>query len=198
MARLFMFKTQSPFRPALARLADASNVWAIALLVVGVALLAWSAQLSIPIQPVPITLQSYVLISLAALMGWQFGGLTVGIYLLAGLMGLPVFSGGRSGLAMLTGTSGGFIVGFLVTTLLVGWLQETWARLRPLPLFGVLALGHLVLMVMGAGWLATKMGPVFALEKGLLPFLPGAAVKTIAALATVIAVERLAGTPRQR
>ena len=154
-ARTDMLKTPPPFRPALARLADASNLWAIAGLVVGVALLAWSAQLSIPIQPVPITLQSYVLITLAALMGWQFGGLTVAIYLLAGLMGLPVFSGGRSGLAMLTGTSGGFIVGFLVTALLVGWLQETWARLRPLPLLGVLALGHLVLMVMGAGWLAT-------------------------------------------
>lgn len=192
-----MLKTQPPFRPALARLADASNAWAVAGLVVGVALLAWSAQLSIPIQPVPITLQSYVLISLAALMGWQFGGLTVAIYLAAGLMGLPVFSGGRSGLAMLTGTSGGFIVGFLVTALLVGWLQENWARLRPLPLFGVLALGHLVLMAMGAGWIATKMGPVFALEKGFLPFLPGAVVKTIAALATVVAVERLAGTRRQ-
>ncbi len=193
-----MLKTQPPFRPALARLADASNVWAIAGLVVGVALLAWSAQLSIPIQPVPITLQSYVLITLAALMGWQFGGLTVAIYLLAGLMGLPVFSGGRSGLAMLTGTSGGFIVGFLVTALLVGWLQETWARLRPLPLFGVLALGHLVLMVMGAGWLATKVSPMLALEKGFVPFIPGAVVKTVAALATVILVERLAGTPRQR
>jgi biotin transport system substrate-specific component len=198
MVRTAMLKTQPPFRPALARLADASNVWAVALLVVGVALLAWSAQISIPIQPVPITLQSYVLITLAALMGWQFGGLTVAIYLAAGLMGLPVFSAGRSGLAMLTGTSGGYIVGFLVTTLLVGWLQENWARLRPLPLFGALALGHLVLMVMGAGWLATMRGFSYAWEKAFLPIIPGAVVKTIAALATVIVVERLAGTPRQR
>ncbi|MDI4662737.1 biotin transporter BioY [Xanthobacter autotrophicus] len=188
----------APFRPALARLADFSAAWAVAALVAGVALLAWSAQVSIPIQPVPITLQSYVLITLAALMGWRFGGLTVAIYLFAGLMGLPVFSGGRSGLGMLTGTSGGFIVGFLLTALLVGWLQETWARLKPLPLFAALALGHLLLMVLGAGWLATKMGPMAALEKGFLPFLPGAAVKTVAALATVILVERLSGTERSR
>lgn len=193
-----MAPTTPPFRPALARLADASAAWAVAWLVIGVALLAWSAQLSIPIQPVPITLQSYVLITLAALMGWRFGGLTVAIYLAAGLMGLPVFSGGRAGLAMLAGTSGGFIVGFLVTALLVGWLQETWAKLRPLPLLGVLALGHLVLMALGAGWIATKMGPAFAFERGFLPFLPGAVVKTIAALATVILVERLAGTRRAR
>ncbi|MDI4655600.1 biotin transporter BioY [Xanthobacter autotrophicus] len=187
-----------PFRPALARLADYSAAWAVAALVVGVALLSWSAQVSIPIQPVPITAQSYVLITLAALMGWQFGGLTVAIYLFAGLMGLPVFSGGRSGLGMLTGPSGGFIVGFLLTALLVGLLQETWARLKPLPLFGVLALGHLLLMVIGAGWLATKIGPTAALEKGFLPFLPGAVVKTVAALATVILVERLSGTERPR
>ncbi|MFG1378885.1 biotin transporter BioY [Xanthobacter autotrophicus] len=186
------------FRPALARLADYSAAWAVAALVVGVALLSWSAQVSIPIQPVPITLQSYVLITLAALMGWQFGGLTVAIYLFAGLMGLPVFSGGRSGLGMLTGRSGGFIVGFLLTALLVGWLQENWARLKPLPLFGVLALGHLLLMVVGAGWLATKVGAAAALEKGFLPFLPGAVVKTVAALATVILVERLSGTERPR
>ncbi|MFG1349488.1 biotin transporter BioY [Xanthobacter autotrophicus] len=186
------------FRPALARLADYSAAWAVAALVVGVALLSWSAQVSIPIQPVPITLQSYVLITLAALMGWQFGGLTVAIYLFAGLMGLPVFSGGRSGLGMLTGPSGGFIVGFLLTALLVGWLQENWARLKPLPLFGVLALGHLLLMVVGAGWLATKVGAAAALEKGFLPFIPGAVVKTVAALATVILVERLSGTGRPR
>ncbi|MEP9353461.1 biotin transporter BioY [Xanthobacter sp. KR7-65] len=193
-----MTLSPSPFRPVLARLADHSAAWAGAILVVGVALLAWSAQLSIPIQPVPITLQSYVLITLAALMGWRLGGLTVAVYLAAGLMGLPVFSGGRSGLEMLTGTSGGFIVGFLVTTLLVGWLQENWAQLRPLPLFGVLALGHLVLMVMGAAWIATKMGPGFAFERGFLPFLPGAVVKTVAALATIIAAERFSGAPRSR
>lgn len=185
-----------PFQPALARLADHSKLWGTAAVVVGIALLAWSAQLSIPLQPVPITLQSYVLITLAALMGWQLAGLTVALYLVAGLLGLPVFSGGRSGIAMITGTSGGFIVGFLVTALLVAYLQETWARLRPLPLFGALALGHLVLMVMGAGWLATKLGLPAAVEKGFLPFLPGAVVKTVAALATIILVERLAGARR--
>lgn len=189
--------SQPPFRPALARLAAAAPLWGAAFGVGGIALLAWSAQLSIPIQPVPITLQSYVLLSLAALMGWRMGGLTVAAYLALGLAGLPVFSGGRSGLAMLTGTSGGFIAGFVLATLLVGWLQENWARLRPLPLLGVLGLGHLVLMLVGAGWLAGIRGLGFAFEKGFLPFIPGAVVKTLAALATVIVVERIAGTPRR-
>lgn len=162
-----------------------------------VALLAWSAQLAIPIDPVPITLQSYVLITLAALLGWRLGGLAVAIYIGLGLAGLPVFSNGRGGLSMITGASAGFIAGFLVVTLLVGWLAQNRARLRPLPLFLTLALGHLVLMVMGAGWLAILRGGAFALEKGFLPFIPGAAIKTVAALATIIAVERLAGTGRR-
>jgi biotin transport system substrate-specific component len=186
-----------PFRPAFQRLAEASLPWAAALVVLSVALLAWSAQVSLPVQPVPITLQSYVLLTLAALFGWQLGALVVAAYVALGLAGLPVFANGGSGLAVLAGPSAGFIAGFVVVGVGVGALQQYWARLRPLPLFATLALGHLVLMAMGAGWIAIKGGYAVALDKAFLPFLPGAAVKSIAALATVIVVERLAGTPRR-
>ncbi|QRG05527.1 biotin transporter BioY [Xanthobacter dioxanivorans] len=190
--------TAPDFQPALSRLAATAPAWGLAIPVVGVALLAWSAQISIPIQPVPITAQSYVLLSLAALMGWRLAGITVAGYIAVGLMGLGVFSGRRGGLEILSTPSAGFIVGFLVAAVLVAVLQEKWARLRPLPLFGVLALGHLVLMAIGSGWFATKVGPALAFEKNFLPFIPGAVVKTVAALATVILVERAAGTPRPR
>lgn len=186
-----------PFRPAFQRLAEASVPWAAALVMISIALLAWSAQVSIPVQPVPITLQSYVLLTLAALMGWRLGALVVLAYVALGLMGVPLFANGGSGWKALTGSSAGFIAGFVVVTLGVGAAQQYWARLRPLPLLAALAGGHLVLIALGAGWIATKAGYSVAFEKAFLPFVPGAAVKSIAALATVIGVERLAGTPRQ-
>ena len=65
-------------------------------------------------------------------------------------------------------------------------------------LFGAILLGHAVIMALGAGWLAWQKGLAFAIDKGTLPFLPGAVIKSIAVLATVIVVERLAGTPRPR
>lgn len=186
------------FKPALARLAAFAPMWALALPVAGVALLAWSARVSIPVEPVPVTLQSYVLLTLAALMGWRLGGLTVAGYIGVGLAGLGVFAGGAGGLAVLKTPAAGFIAGFFVSAVLVGVLQEKWARLRPLPLFGVLALGHLVLMAMGAGWVATTMGLAPTFERVFLPYVPGAVVKTLAALATIILVERLSGTERPR
>lgn len=185
--------SSAAFRPAFARLAAASPAWAAAVVIASVALLAWSARAVIPIPPVPITLQSYAVITLAALLGWQLGGLAALVYVGMGAAGFGVFSGGRSGLDMLTGPSGGFIVGFVVAAVVVGALEEHWARLRILPLFAVLALGHAVLLAMGAGWMAHQTSANYALQIGLLPFIPGAVVKSIAALATVILVERLGG-----
>lgn len=181
------------FRPALLRIAEHAPAWTAAVLIVSVALLAWSAQLSLPIQPVPITLQSYAVITLAALLGWRLGGIAVLVYVALGAFGLNVFSGGKSGMAVLAGPAGGFLVGFIVVAILVGALNELWAQGRILPLLVTLALGHVVLMAFGAAWMAYLRGMSFAIEKGTLPFLPGAAAKTVAALLTVLLVERLAG-----
>lgn len=189
-----MARSSGSFRPAFARLAAVSPAWAAAVVVVAVALLAWSAQVSIPIQPVPITLQSFAVITLAALLGWQLGGLATLAYLAMGAAGYGVFSGGRGGLAVFTGPAGGFLVGFVVAALVVGYLEEHWARLRLLPLFATLALGHGVIMGLGAAWMAHITSLTIALEKATLPFVPGAVIKTIAAMAAVILVERLAGS----
>lgn len=180
------------FVPVLARVAGRAHNTIGPVVLGAVILLAISAQLSIPIEPVPITLQSYVVIALAALLGWKLGGLAVAVYIGLGLSGLHIFSNGRGGLEVLSGPSGGFIVGFLVVTLLVGWLVETWARGRAVPLLATLALGHLVLMALGAGWMAALRGTAFAWEKGFLPFVPGAVIKTVVAWGTVLLIERLA------
>lgn len=182
----------SSYEPALARITRPSQTLLGPVVLLGVILLAVSAQVTIPLEPVPITLQSYVLLTLAALMGWQLGGITIAVYIALGLSGLHIFAGGRAGLEVLTGTSGGYLAGFVVATLLVGWLQENWAKGRILPLAATLLAGHLVLMVIGAGWLGLKLGPEFAVQRGFIPFLPGALLKTLVALATVVVVERLA------
>lgn len=193
-----MAPTSSSFRPAFVRLASASPVWAAAVMIGAIALLAWSAQAAIPLKPVPITLQSFAVITLAALLGWQLGGLAVLAYLAMGASGYGVFSGGRGGMEVIAGPGGGFLIGFVAAALVVGALQEYWARLRPLPLLITLVLGHLVLMAAGAIWLAHLRGLSFAIEKGTLPFLPGAALKSLAALATVLLIERLAGSRSAR
>lgn len=181
-----------PFVPVLARFVHASPAMKAPLLMAAIILLAISAQLSLPVEPVPITLQSYTVITLAALMGWQLGGFSMLVYIGLGLSGLHIFSNGRGGLEVLSGMSAGFIIGFLVVTVLVGWLQENWGRGRIWPLLVLLALGHVVLMAIGAGWMAVLRGPAFAWEKGFVPFVPGAVLKTLVAWGTVLLVERLA------
>ncbi|MBB6309758.1 biotin transporter BioY [Xanthobacter tagetidis] len=188
----------APFRPVFARLAEHTPAWSAAVVVVSVALIAWAAQLSIPVEPVPITLQSYAVLAIGALLGSRLALLALVAYVGLGLSGLHLFAGGRTGLDVLLGPSGGFLIGFIVAAVLVGRLQESWAKMNVVRLFGAILLGHAVIMALGAGWLAWQKGLAFAIDKGTLPFLPGAVIKSIAVLATVIVVERLAGTPRPR
>ncbi len=180
-----------PPAPPLARLAVKSFVWRLALVALGATVMAASAQASVPMVPVPMTLQSYALVTLAALAGWRLAGEIVGAYLVVGLLGAPVFSGAKGGLAVLTGPTGGYLVGFLLAALVVGWLAERVARGRVLPWVGIMTLGHVILLTLGVGWLASKIGLDPALQKGLVPFLPGSVVKILLATATLVLVGRM-------
>lgn len=179
--------------PPLARLAGRSLVWRLALVALGAAVLAASAQVSVPMVPVPMTLQSYAIVTLAALAGWRLGGEIVGTYLLVGLVGTPVFSGAKGGLAVLTGPTGGYLAGFLLAALVVGWLVERPTRAPLQRWLSVATLGHVILLGLGVGWLATKIGADLALQKGLVPFLPGSVVKILLSVATLALVSRLNG-----
>ncbi len=184
--------------PLLARLAGRSWVWRLALIAVGIAVLAASAQVSVPMVPVPMTLQSYAIVTLAALAGWQLAGQIVGGYLVVGLLGAPVFSGAKGGLAVLTGPTGGYLVGFLLAAMVVGWLVERPARSPVLRWASAATLGHIILLGFGVGWLATKIGIDPAIQKGLMPFLPGSVVKVLLATVTLILVSRLDGVRGRR
>lgn len=153
--------------------------------------IAASAQIQVPMQPVPMTLQSLVVLLVGVAYGWRLGAATVLLYLAEGLCGLPVFAGFRAGPAALMGPTAGFLVGFVPAAALAGWLAARgWARglWRPAALF---AAGHIVLFATGIAWLAWLFGLDRAVAVGLLPFLPGSVVKVALGVALLAGLRGL-------
>jgi biotin transport system substrate-specific component len=135
-----------------------------------------------PFSPVPITLQTMFVLLSGLILGSRGGAAVVGLYLAAGILGLPVFAGGKAGPAMLLGPTGGFMLGFLLAAALCGQ-----ARRHGRPSFARDALfcaaGSGVILL--AGSLRLMMLLDISLSKALLagavPFLPGDAIKCCAA-----------------
>ena len=164
-----------------------------------VLLIALSAKLQIPFWPVPMTLQSLAVLLAGLCLGPCLGGLAVAAYLLAGAAGLPVFAGTRSGLAVLTGPTGGYLAGFLLAVLLVGALAERgWGR-RPGRIAAAMLLGHVAILLPGAAWLTRLLGPHTAWASGLAPFWVGTLVKTALGVVLMrLAWRALEGPPAGR
>ncbi len=147
------------------------------------ALTAIGALVSIPLQPVPVTLQTLFLYLAGSLLGGSLGALSQLIYLVLGVIGLPVFSGGKAGLGVFLGPTGGYLVGFVagayVTGKIVRWRENpglVWVVFAMLAgTAAVYALGVLQLVVVG------KLPVEKAAAVGVLPFLPGDALKIAAA-----------------
>lgn len=157
--------------------------WGIALL--GSAVLAASAQIVLPAWPVPATLQSLAVLLLGATGGSRLGAASVGLYLLEGALGLPVFAGGSAGPAVLAGPTAGYLLGFLPAAWLAGRARgPAWRQ------GAVLLAAHLLLFVPGVAWLAGFVGAERAFAAGFLVFLPATLVKTALALAVLRAVRR--------
>lgn len=149
-------------------------------------LLAASAQVSVPMWPVPATLQSMVVLLLGALGGPAMGVAAVGAYLAQGLAGLPFFAGGTAGPAVLAGPTAGYLVGFVLAAWVAGFARGFgWWRQG-----AVLLAAHLLLFVPGVAWLAGFVGWERAVQIGFLVFVPGTILKTAAALALVKALRR--------
>ena len=151
-----------------------------ALLVIGgVAFVALTSQVSIPLQPVPITLQTLAVLLVGAAYGWQRGAVTLLAYYLAGAAGLPLFANHNFGIATAVGPTGGYQVGFIFAAALVGYLAEQgWDR-TPWLMALAMVLGNLVIYAFGVLWLAYYLHlPItLAIKFGLSPFLLGDAIK---------------------
>lgn len=142
------------FQPRTRTARLASN---IVLVVLGTALLTLSAKFSVPVWPVPVTLQTAAVAALAAAFGWRIGVATVAAYILEGLAGLPVFAGAVAGPAYLLGPTGGFIVSWLAMAAIIGVAADRGLSRRMLPLFAVMLLGDAVSFAFGYGWLVTVL-----------------------------------------
>ncbi|MBO0982497.1 biotin transporter BioY [Rathayibacter sp. SD072] len=181
----------APSRPVLAdRLFARSIVTDLVLVVAAAALTAGMAQLYIPMWPVPITGQTFAVLLVGTTLGAVRGALSMGVYALVGALGVPVFTEGSSGWAVLAGPTGGYIVGFVLAAIVTGWLaQRQWDRRVVGTLVTFLA-GTATIYLVGLPWLATALGSLgypadlgSVLNAGLVPFLVGDALKILVAAA---------------
>ncbi len=157
---------------------------AVAMVLFGTALLTLSARIQVPFWPVPMTMQTFVVLMLGAVYGSRLGAATVLAYLAEGAMGLPVFVSG-AGLAYLAGPTGGFLAGFVAAAFLVGLLAERgFDRRLATTLLAFLA-GTVVLFGLGIAWLTVLFGFDKALAVGVVPFVPGEALKIGLAVVTL-------------
>ncbi len=160
-----------------------------AILVVLGSLLMWaSAKAQVPMWPVPMTMQSFVVLVIGMGYGSRLGAATVGFYLLEGALGLPVFAGTPEkgiGLAYMMGPTGGYLLGFVLAAATVGWLAERgWDRTLPLALTAMI-IGTILLFVPGVAWLAVLIGFSKAVAAGVTPFLLASVVKLALAAAVM-------------
>ena len=146
--------------------------------------LAISAKITVPLGPVPFTMQTYVVRLLGVLLGRRLGLAAVLAYIAEGLAGLPVFAQG-AGLAYVLSPSFGYILGFALAVYVMGALTERGYGRGVLSSFTLMALGHALVFAVGCTWLATMVGLEKAYWAGLYPFLGVSLAKTVLACATV-------------
>ncbi len=150
------------------------------LAVVGVVLLTLSSKVKIPFHPVPMTMQTFAVLTIGVVYGARLGVSTVLLYLVAGIGGLPVFASVGVGLAVIMGPTGGYLLGFVLATATTGYLAEKgWDRKITLT-FAAMLIGNLIIYIPGLIWLANVLGwdrPI--LEWGLYPFVWGDLAKIV-------------------
>lgn len=169
------------------------------LAVLGTCFLTLSAKVFVPLPLVPITLQTLAVLMIGAAYGSRLGAATVALYVLEGVLGLPVFAEAPAkglGLGYLMGPTGGYIMGFIAAAAVVGFMAERgWDRSMT-RLFVAMGIGHAIILAMGFGWLAALVGPQKAWIAGILPFLAGTLVKNALGAALVPQIMRVADRRR--
>ena len=160
---------------------QAKLVKQIALVLVGVMLLVLSAKIKIPMIPVPMTMGTFAVLSIGAVYGPRLGLVTIIGYMIVGALGFDVFASSSSekfGVSYMMGSTGGYLVGYVLAILVLGWTaRQGWDR-SVLKMAAAMVLGNVIIYVPGLLWLATLYGwdqPI--LTWGLTPFLMGDLVK---------------------
>jgi biotin transport system substrate-specific component len=163
----------------------ATLTWDLVLVLAGTALVSLLAQVSIPWYPVPFTGQTLAVLLVGGMLGAWRGALSLALYFAIGALGAPIFSDQAGGWDIITGATGGYIIGFILAAAVVGWLAERGADRRVVPMIGVLLLGSVLIYAIGVPWLANwapagdgvKFGWSQAYEFGVQPFILGDLIK---------------------
>ena len=167
-------------RPSLVPQLTGSAANQLMAVLAGIALLTASAHIKIPFYPVPLTMQTLIVLGIGMTYGVRLGGATLLGYLAAGFIGLPVFAGG-AGLAYMMGPTGGYLAGFFAAAVVLGALAERgWTR-SWVTAAAAMLMGNVIIYLLGVGWLTSLIGWDKAVQFGLLPFLYGDALKLIIA-----------------
>ncbi len=161
---------------SLAPLAGASLTKQALLVIGGSLFLAALSQVAVG-GPVPMTLQTLGVMLIGLTFGFRLGTATLVAYLLEGLAGLPVFAKFSSGLATFAGPSGGYLVGFLLAVMVMGYLADRGFTKGWSGTIIACLIGEVILFALGVVWLGYVLGFEHALEYGLTPFILGDAIK---------------------
>jgi len=147
-----------------------------------VALIAVGAFIAIPVGPVPIVLQNMFVLLAGIILGPVWGLGCVGIYLLLGLAGLPVFAGGTSGIGKLFGPTGGYLIAYLPAVFVTGAISKGLKKSISADVLAMIT-GSLIVYAIGVPWLkmAFSLSWKKAIGAGMLPFLIGDGLKIAAA-----------------
>ena len=156
------------------------------------ALTAAGAFMVIPLPPVPVTAQTFFLNVTAVLLGGPLGAASQGIYVMLGVVGIPVFAGGKAGLGVLFGPTGGYLLGFIIGAFVMGTVSKMRKNAGFFWNIFSMLLGMVIIYSLGSIQLAVvaKLSFNKALAAGVLPFLPGDVIKIL--LAAVVC-EQLKG-----
>ncbi|AXX97560.1 biotin transporter BioY [Profundibacter amoris] len=171
-----------------------------ALVVSGIAALAVSAKIMVPMLPVPMSMGTFAVLTIGAAYGARLGLVTIIGYMLVGMLGFDVFAKSTAdlnGLEYMMGSTGGYLLGFVLATVALGLLAARgWDR-SPVKMAGAMLIGNALIYVPGLLWLGVLYGfdkPILAW--GLTPFLMGDAVKLALAAVLLPALWKLVGRAR--
>jgi biotin transport system substrate-specific component len=162
-------------------------------LVLASGLLAASSWVSVPMPPVPMTMQTLAVTLVGAALGPRLGAAAVLLWLGQAAAGLPVLAGGTGGLAPFVGPTAGYLLAFPIAAACVGALvQAGWDARRPLAAFAAMVIGNGLCLAIGGAWLAALIGAEAAWASGVAPFILGGALKAALGAALLCGAGRAA------
>ncbi|GES44479.1 biotin transporter BioY [Rhizobium dioscoreae] len=179
------------------RLGQRSLVAKTVFVLAGTLILALASRISVPMIPVPITMQTFAITMIGALYGWRLGAVTVLAWLGEAAIGFPVLAGGAGGIAPFMGPTAGYLASFPIIAALVGWLGERgWSGNRVVRSFLAHLSANILCLAIGGAWLAALIGAEKGWLLGVAPFILGAVLKSALAAAVLKTIQVYSGKAR--